>query len=135
MKRLSLIFFFLGITICSCQKETKIDSAFLQNSDISLTVKGSKVFIYNENNSQLGYNESNREFRVSNDDMSDYYIIKLNSFSAEKGFKSKGSIRWTDSGKVKSESGLDFEVGNVSGDKVWLWNGKKKIGAVVQILK
>ena len=131
MKRITLIILSIGLAVCSCQKEAKIDSAFLQNSDISLTVKGT----YNENTSQLGYNESDKEFRVSNDDMSEYYIIKLNSFSAEKGYKSKGSIRWTESGKVKSESGLEFEVGNVSGDKVWLWNGKKKIGAVVQVLK
>lgn len=125
-----------AIFVTSCRPEDKIDPEFMGTKNISLTVRSENKFYYTENKCQLGYNASKNEFRVSNDDMSEYYIVTLESMPTEVDQKIKGNISWTESANIVTKNGLEFKVGNISSDGCyWLWNSKNEIGAIVCAVK
>ena len=125
-----------ALVLTSCNEKDEVDPSFLNTAEISLTVKGSSKFKYEAGTCQLGYNPVKNEYRVCNDDMSDYYIVDLQSVPTAANQKIKGSITWTESDNLITKSGLEFIVASISGDgMVWLWNGKEKIGAIVSTLE
>lgn len=137
MRRYIYIFAALAaFVLTSCTKEDKIDPEFMDTKTISLTIRGESKFYYTENKCQLGYNASKNEFRVSNDDMSEYYIVTLDSMPTEADQKVKGKISWTESANIVTKNDLEFKVGYISSDgRYWLWNSKNKIGAIVCAVK
>ena len=53
------------------------------------------------------------------------------------GQKVTADIEYTTPDDVKSRNGLEFEVADIedSSGKIWLWNQKYQIGAVVKALQ
>ncbi|MCI1785864.1 MAG: hypothetical protein LKI59_06990 [Bacteroidales bacterium] len=136
MKRLSLLICILTILpFTSCRHDEEIDPDFINTDNISLTIKGSVKFTYDGLNCQLGYNPDQNKFTVSNDSMSEYYMLKLESTPSEKGQKAKGDLLWTESSDINTKTGLEFETENISSDgRIWLWNYKYGIGVIVRKL-
>jgi|SRR5574344_42536 hypothetical protein len=124
-----------ALFLTSCRSEDKIDPEFLATKNVSLTVNGTTKFYYSAAKCQLGYNASKKEFRVSNDDMSEYYIVTLESMPTEVNQKIKGNISWTESANIVTKNGIEFKVGSISDGQYWLWNSKEKIGVIVLLLK
>lgn len=134
MTRTGLVTLLATLTIiCSCTGKGP-DSEFLTTpSEFVLSVKGRTVFSAGPYNCQSSSNPKRNEYRVHNDNMSDWYMLSLDSTPVSEGQRVKGSIEWTDSRDVMHKSGLTFQVSKVSNTgRIWLWCRKEEIGAIIQ---
>ena len=119
----------------SCCRNNEIDSAFLENESIHLRVNGKNLFDFKEMSCQLGYNDYKQEYRVHDDTMADYYIVKLYEKPSEEGQSVTGEIEWTTSSDIVKKRDISFKVVKINSDhKMWLWEKTNKIGAVVMAL-
>lgn len=118
---------------CSCTGKGPDDSFLRTPAEYSLSVKGRTVFSANPYTCQTSANLKKNEYRVHNDNMSDWYMLWLDSKPVSVGQKVKGSIEWTDGRDVERKNGLTFQVSQVGNTgRVWLWCRKEQIGAIIQ---
>lgn len=130
MKR--LIFILLSCLILGSCERFKVDESFVASTTTGLTIKNLTVFKYDPLTCQTAFNRKECEFRVHTDNMSDYYCVKLNSVPTAEGQKAKGSITWTDKSQVQVRKDLLFQVEKTDrAGRLWLWNRKEGIGALV----
>ena len=117
-----------------CKEKVDMDLDMYNSDQISLMVKGKKVFTYTEGTGQLGYNRALRQFRAGNDDMTSFFVLTLDELPRQEGQEIRGGVQWTSGSSVKSTN-LTFKVEKYDGTGlVWLWNATDKTGAVVKIL-
>lgn len=123
--------------ICSCEPRTFTMEQFSATEEISLRIKGARLLEYKAETHQLGFSRSKCEFRVHDDDMANYFIIRCSEMPSTTGQKVTADIEYTTSDDVKSRNGLEFEVADIEdgSGKIWLWNQKYQIGAVVKALQ
>ena len=125
----------LLLALTGCKEKVDMDLDMYNSEQISLMVKGKKVFSYDESTGQLGYNRTLRQFRAGNDDMTSFFVLTLNELPRQEGQEIRGNLQWTSGSSVKTSSGLTFKVEKYDGTGlVWLWNAEDKTGAVVRIL-
>lgn len=123
------------LTLIGCQKENRPDEAFMNSTQIGLTVDGQDKIIYNPVTFQLGYSETFREFRVHTDKMDEYFYLTCSEIPSRDGQSIKCDLKCQASSYSLNYSNLSFKVEQIGTDgTVWLWCGKKKIGARVRIL-
>lgn len=137
MSRLKLLSVCLALLmLAGCNLDMyNVQEILLSKDDISLTFKGEEQLVYDSANWQLGYNGAKNEFRVSDDYMADYFIIRCDADPTDEGQELKADVIWTMETTVKRYEGLKFEVRKVtSGGQVWLWNRLHGIGVVVRKL-
>ena len=122
----------LAMTACQFQN---IDEVLLTRSDISLTVKGELQMAFDENTCQLGYNTARNEFRVYDESLTNWFILKCAETLTSEGQEFKADLEYKTNGESKTLNGLTFTVksSNVDG-LIWLWNRDKQIGIVVKSL-
>lgn len=58
-----------------CAPEHEPDAAFLEQDCLALEVKGAREVLYEPETWQLGFSRENKQFRVHNDMMSEYYVV------------------------------------------------------------
>ncbi|MCQ2145342.1 MAG: hypothetical protein MJY72_06340 [Bacteroidales bacterium] len=136
MRRLFIIMVaaIAAISAASCTEKALLEEFTNEKSEIGLTIKGQDIFTYDENSCQLGYDESLRQFRVSDDMMTDYYILTVDNVP-EIGYETQASLIYTTDDDVISQRGLSFKLVKVGRDgTMWFWNKKNTIGAVVRKL-
>ena len=127
---IALVLLFTG-----CKKKVEMDLEMYNSNQVSLMVKGKKVFLYDDGTCQLGYNSSKRQFRAGNDDMTSYFVLTCSEAPRSQGQEIRADIQWTSGSSVKSTNGLTFKVEKYDNTGlVWLWNSTDKTGAVVKIL-
>ena len=127
---LALVLLFTG-----CKKKVEMNLDMYISNQVSLMVKGKKVFLYDDGTCQLGYNSSKRQFRAGNDDMTSYFVLTCSEAPRSQGQEIRADIQWTSGSSVKSTNGLTFKVEKYDNTGlVWLWNSTDKTGAVVKIL-
>ena len=113
----------------------EIDEILLDREDISLTIKGEDIFIYDPLTCQLSFNKSDNTYRMYDDRISDWVIVECSERPDTEGQSLTADITWTTSSSIKIERGLRFTVQKTAADgKVWLWNKSKKIGIVIKNL-
>ena len=118
-----------------CKEKVDMDLDLYNSDQVSLMVKGKRVFTFTEGTGQLGYNRTLRQFRAGNDDMTSFFVLTLDELPRQEGQEIRGSVKWTSGSSVKSTSGLTFKVEKYDGTGlIWLWNSADKTGAVVKIL-
>ncbi|MBQ9893519.1 MAG: hypothetical protein IJM35_10245 [Bacteroidales bacterium] len=129
----------LALTAASCNKENGGAAArqFVKNnSEVCLKVNGKMAYSFDPDHGQLGYNSSLNEFRASNDDMSEFFILTFKEAPAREGQTVQASAEWTSAGAVQSNNSITFSVSKIESDgTIWLYSGKSKIGAVVRKLQ
>ncbi len=76
MKKIIMILT-VALLAASCDKYD-VTEVLLQRSDISLTWKGKLQMSYNESSCQLGFNEEKKEFRVYDDALEYWFIVRCN---------------------------------------------------------
>ena len=122
------------LALTGCKEKVDMDLDMYNSEQISLMVKGKKVFTYTEGTGQLGYNRSLRQFRAGNDDMTSFFVLTLDELPRQEGQEIRGGVQWTSGSSVKSTN-LTFKVEKYDGTGlVWLWNAADKTGAIVKIL-
>ena len=135
MRKYLYIILLLALACTGCKEKVEMDLEMYNSDQVSLMVKGKKVFSYDEGNGQLGYNRTLRQFRAGNDDMTSFFVLTLNELPRQEGQEIRGNLQWTSGSSVKTSSGLTFKVEKYDGTGlVWLWNAEDKTGAVVRIL-
>ena len=66
----------LAVLACTgCDKKVEMDLDMYNSEQVSLMVKGKKVFTFDEGTGQLGYNRTLRQFRTGNDDMTSFFVL------------------------------------------------------------
>lgn len=136
LRNVSLMILLALVTV-SCDKYRGIQEEFMRGeNEISLSIKGEKVFSYDPLTQQLGYDPGKREFRVMDDDMSDYFVIQLNKDLTQIGSSCSGTLKYTTEDEVITKTGISFTLQKTGDDGLKrLWSKKNGIGAVVRELK
>ena len=134
MRKCLYILVLLTLACTGCKKKVEMDLDQYNSEQVSLMVKGKKVFTYAEGTGQLAYNRTLRQFRAGNDDMTSFFVLTLDELPRQEGQEIRGGVQWTSGSSVKSTN-LTFKVEKYDGTGlVWLWNATDKTGAVVKIL-
>ena len=135
MRKCLYILVLLTLACTGCKKKVEMDLDLYNSEQVSLMVKGKKVFTYTDGTGQLAYNRTLRQFRAGNDDMTSFFVLTLDELPRQEGQEVRGAVQWTSGSSVKSTSNLVFKVEKYEGTGlVWLWNAQDKTGAVVKIL-
>ena len=135
MRKYLYIIVLLSLSLAGCKEKVDMDLDMYNSEQVSLMVKGKKVFTYAEGTGQLAYNRTLRQFRAGNDDMTSFFVLTLDELPRQEGQEIRGNLQWTSGSSVKSSNGLTFKVEKYDGTGlVWLWNATDKTGAVVKIL-
>lgn len=133
-KYLYIIALVLLCTGCH-KKKVEMDLDMYNSNQVSLMVKGKKIFTFDEATGQLGYNRSLKQFRAGNDDMTSYFVLTCSELPRQEGQEITGNLQWGSGGSGKSSNGLTFKVEKYDDTGlVWLWSSADKTGAVVKIL-
>lgn len=135
--KISSILALLIPLLVSCDKNKGFEEEFIRNTEqIGLTIKGEQVFTYDPRSCQLGYNQASREFRVMDDNMSDYFVIELSRELTQIGSSCTAVVRYTTKDDIITKTGVSFTLEKKGQDGLmWLWGKKSGIGAVVRELK
>lgn len=121
------------LAFASCQYN--VEEILLSRSDISLTMKGELEMTFDENTCQLGYNTGRNEFRVYDEKLANWFVLRCSAKPTSEGQKITADLEYTTADDVKTLTGLEFTVEDTNSDGfIWLWNRDKKIGIVVKSL-
>ena len=134
MRKIKFILLILSIiALCSCRRD-RFSSAFVESDEIRLQVGGSVQLRYDPLKYQLSFSRDLHEFRVSTDNMSDFFCLSLDGIPSEEGQVLGGRLVWTTHTDVLTKNNLALEVLHLEGGKVWLWSKDARIGACVEML-
>ncbi len=135
MRKYLYIIVLLPLLFSGCKEKVEMDLDMYNSDQISLMVKGKKVFTYSEGDGQLGFNRTLRQFRAGNDDMTGFFILTCDELPRVEGQEIRAEIKWTSGSSVKTSSSLTLKVEKYEDTGlVWLWSSADKTGAVVKIL-
>lgn len=133
MKR-AITIIFAAILLAGCQ-EYDIEEILLQREDISLTIKGDEVLVYDEETFQLGYSSEKNEFRVFDDNLANWFVLKCSARPSTEGQEVKADLSWTSPNTTRTRKGLTFTVERTGpGGFIWLWCETEAAGVVVREL-
>ena len=72
MKKFALyILAFAAIALLHSCSPYKIDEILISRNDVSLTIEGVPVFVFNDDKCQVAFNTERNEYRAMTDDMTD----------------------------------------------------------------
>ncbi len=132
MKRLIIAAVMLAAVSCV---EYDIDEILLVRDDISLTYKGMEQFRYNPVTCQISNNVTTNEYRVFDDKLSGWFILKCDDRPVNEGQEVIADLEWTAGKGNRSMADLVFEVEKANSEgKIWLWCKQKNIGIVIKNL-
>jgi hypothetical protein len=107
----------------------------MSRDDVSLTIEGLPVFVYNEDKCQLAYNTERNEYRAMTDDMTDYFILKANQKLTTIDQQFTADLTYTTSGSPTTLKELSFTIEKISNESglVWVWCKEYAIGIVAKL--
>lgn len=122
----------LAATACI---DNTLDQVLLVREDISLSVREQVIMSFDENTCQLGYNSARNEYRVYDEILANWYILRCSAQPTSEGQTVKADLEYTTAKDVRSLTDLEFSVEKTSSDGlVWLWNKERKIGIIIKNL-
>lgn len=124
----------VALAVSACQFYD-VDEVLLSRSDISLTLKGALQISFDENIYQLGYNTDRNEYRVYDEKLENWFILRCSAQPTSEGQKLKATLEYTVEGNTKTLNNLELTVERTSSEGlIWLWNKDRQIGVVVKNL-
>lgn len=123
----------LVFTLSGCMMTEDLNELLLQSSEISLTWKGEVQVSYSPEKFQLGYNSGRHEFRVYDDKLSEWFVVRCSETPTTEGQEITADVSWTGKNRVEEFNGISMKV-EKSDDTglIWLWGESKKIGIILQ---
>ena len=115
--------FILTVLACvlGCAPEHEPDAAFLEQDCLALEVEGARKVLYEPETWQLGFSRENKQFRVHNDMMSEYYVVTCSAIPDFVGQKIICSVKYASYKMTVYKSSLAFEVKKINDEGVvWL---------------
>ena len=133
MKRL-IIAVIITFAAAGCEMLSQsVPSSLLESSQISLTWKGDTQVEYTAGESQLGYNKRDNEYRVYNDRLSDWFIVRCSEKPVSEGQQLNAFVSWTGAKSDKVYNNLRFSVAKTDGNGfIHLWNESNRIGIIIK---
>ena len=132
MRKLFLILVLMLAVFTGCRK-SHVSDDFKLNSTLRMEIKGYITFLYDPLTCQISYNPDKYEFRVHSDNMSDFYMLRLDEMPGRVGQSVNGVASWTTGDDLHSKK-TAFEALKFEGGKIWLWSSSSRIAVVVQTL-
>jgi hypothetical protein len=112
-----------------------IDEVLLVRDDISLSIREELLMSFDENKCQLGFNSACNEYRVYDENLANWFVLKCSAKPTSEGQKVTVDLEYTTEKGIKTLADLEFSVVQTSSDGlVWLWNKDRKIGTVIKNL-
>ena len=133
MKRIIILMAF--ITVVGCREENSQDT-LLSQSDISLTWRGEVQLSYTGKDYQMAYNDKDIEYRVYDDKLTNWFIIKCSEKPTAEGDIIIADVSWTGVKSIKNFKEKEFKVMKVDEHgQIWLQNSSDKIGIIIKNLQ
>lgn len=136
MKRFTAIIISTALlpAVQGCSPE-KYMRSFEQAEDLRIQVGRDTPFKFDPLSCQMSYNATSREFRAFTDNMSDFFIVKMDITPSCEGETLKADITWTTETDILTRKNLTLEVIRTEGEKFWLWSDSGRIGVSVVVLE
>ncbi|MGM9736866.1 MAG: hypothetical protein ACI3ZT_00465 [Candidatus Cryptobacteroides sp.] len=135
LKYLPALFAIASALLAGCSNGYDTDPDFLASDRIMLKIGGTEKMVYSPENCQIGFNRSLKQFRVCNDNMSEYYILTCNALPAGEGQNITASLKYASGASSYIRGSLSFRVEKMDAEgNIWLWCKDKGIGVGVRIL-
>lgn len=132
MKKITIILLLAAMVSCS---PYDIDEVLLQRDEISMTMKGIEQFVYDPLTCQMSHNSTENEYRMFNDNLSDWLIVKCHERPSDVGQDVTADVTWTASSSTRTLKGLIFRIEKTDASgTVWMWCRQKNIGIVIKNL-
>ncbi len=132
MKKLILLLVLVSAAACN---PYEIEEVLLPKDDISFTIRGVDQFTYNPLTWQISQNVRTNEFRVFDDKLSEWFIVKCDGKPAGEGQTLTADLSWTAASSTKEMKDLEFTVEKTDASgKIWMWCEQKSIGIVIKNL-
>ena len=112
-----------------------VEEILINREDVSLTIKGEPIFVYNDGTCQVAYNADRYECRAMTDDVTQYFIVKAHERMTHAFQEFTADLTYTYAGNVVSEKDLLFRIEKINNSTglVWLWCKDSAIGVVVKL--
>lgn len=128
-----LFIFILAVSICTACAEYNINEVLLENSEISLSLKGKVQYTFNPNKGQMAYDSERCLFRYTDDDLASWFELKCATKPANAGDKITADLKWASKTSFGDEKELEFIVKQTDEfGTIWLWNKTKNIGLIIR---
>lgn len=112
-----------------------IDEVLLMRDDISMTMKGEVLFSYDPLTCQMSHNDSKNEYRMFDDKLSEWVIIRCGQRPSYEGQELTADLTWTSDSSVRTMKELTFKIERTDASgTIWMWCRKKSIGIVIKNL-
>ena len=129
-KVLTLMF---AALLCAACNRNETDEILLQNTDISLSLKGKLQYTFNPNKGQAAYNDDRTSYRYTDDDLSSWFVLECQSRPANTGDHVTADLKWASKTSFGDEQGLEFIIKQTDENgMIWMWNDTKNIGLIIR---
>lgn len=119
--------------VCAGCNTAEPEEVLLPREDISLTIRGKLHISFSSDTFQTGFNEQRNEFRVTDDKLGEWFVLRCSEMPVETGQELNGSLEYSTDTVPQKHDRLTFSVQKMSDDGlIWLWNETRKIGIVVK---
>jgi len=118
----------------ACIQEGTYTPEFLTDNTLRMAVGKTDVITFNPLNCQYAFNTDKLEFRLHTDNMSDYFIVRLQAEpTKEDQIITAGLLRWTSpTGADEVRKNIALQVVKMDDDVVWLWYSRESIKMTVR---
>lgn len=122
----------LSMVLSSCT-QFNLEDFITGHSEIGLTWRGELQIEYSAQDCQLGYNDRRNEYRVYDDKLSHWFVVRCSEKPSSEGQTLSADVSWTGKTEDKSLKGISLQVTKTDDKgKVWLWNESEKIGIIIK---
>ncbi|MBP5488357.1 MAG: hypothetical protein J6X77_02180 [Bacteroidales bacterium] len=136
MKRIKILVasFVLLVAPQACVEHGTYTPEFLTDATLRMAVGKNDIITYNPLTCQYAWNSDNLEFRLHTDNMSDYFILRLQAEpTEEEQLVTAGLLRWTSpTGADEVRKNIVLEVVKIEDDVIWLWYSRESIKMTVR---
>ncbi len=132
MKRVIIMLAFICTVACN---PYDMEEILLVKDDISLTLRGVEQFAYNPQTCQISHNHTTNEYRMFDDNLSEWVHLKCKEMPANEGQELQADLSWATAKGAKKMNGLTFRIEKTDSEgKIWMWCEQKSIGIVIKNL-
>lgn len=124
----TLIFASILMLGTACNTNT-FTPEFLTDDTPRMEIGKKQIFKYSPSTCQYAYNSGRCEFRAHTDNMSDYFLVRLDSTPTAEGEEVNASyLKWTEkNGTDKFKKNVTMQVVKLDGEHIWLWSSRENI--------
>lgn len=131
--RYNIIILSFMLLLAGCASRNELAEALLESQDISITWKGAVQVSYDPETFQLGYNSASHEYRVYDDRLAYWFIVRCSEKPTEEGQTVKAYVSWTGANKTYECKDIQLTVKKAdSSGLIWLWNQTESLGIIIK---